>query len=230
MSSTNKDKKKQGAQVNSDSKPAPKDIGKQKIEGGSKTPHDQLTKKGPEYFMNYELSWLEFNWRVLAQAEDSEMPLLERIKFIGIVCSNLDEFFQKRIGGLKRQIHAGVTELSVDGRTPEQQLKEIRKDVLKMIHAYRRCYFEDLLPLLEKEGVEITLFKDLPEKYRAEAVDYFESQLYPIITPLAVDEAHPFPFISNKSRSLAVKLKSPESDEVHFARIKIPTTGQDGSG
>src|SRR6056297_1338574 len=157
MSSINKKKEKRSTQNKSESAPNPKDIGKQKIDGSGKKPHDHLAKKGPEYFMNYELSWLEFNWRVLAQAEDSQMPLLERIKFIGIVCSNLDEFFQKRIGGLKRQIHAGVTELSVDGRTPEQQLKEIRKDVLKMIHAYRRCYFEDLLPLLEKEGVEITL-------------------------------------------------------------------------
>jgi len=223
MSSINKKKDKRSTQNKSESEPDPKDIGKQKTGGNSKTPHDQLSKKGPEYFMNYELSWLVFNWRVLAQAEDSKMPLLEWIKSIGIVCSNLDEFFQKRIGGLKRQIHAGVTELSVDGRTPEQQLKEIRKDVLKMIREYRRCYFEDLLPLLEKEGVEIVLFKDLPENLRDEAVDYFESQLYPIITPLAVDEAHPFPFISNKSRSLAVKLKSPESNEVHFARIKIPS-------
>lgn len=182
-----------------------------------------LYAQSAEYFMNYELSWLKFNWRVLAQAEDPGVPLLERIKFIGIVCSNLDEFFQKRIGGLKRQLHAGVTELSVDGRTPEQQLKEIRKDVLKMIRAYRRCYFNKLLPLLEKEGVKIVLFEDLSGELKEEAIDYFESQLYPIITPLAVDEAHPFPFISNKSRSIAVKLKSPGSNEIHFARIKIPS-------
>ncbi|WP_340104037.1 polyphosphate kinase 1 [Rhodohalobacter sp. 8-1] len=223
MNSVNENKNKQPARDKSVSNPAPKDIGKQKHSETVHTSNDELAKKGPEYFMNYELSWLKFNWRVLAQAEDPDMPLLERIKFIGIVCSNLDEFFQKRIGGLKRQIHAGVTELSVDGRTPEQQLKEIRKDVLKMIRAYRRCYFDKLIPLLEKEGVEIVLFNELPDKLRREAVDYFESQLYPIITPLAVDEAHPFPFISNKSRSLAVKLKSPGTNEIHFARIKIPT-------
>ena len=223
MSSINENKDKRRKKDKSETAPDPKDMGKQKHSENGETLDEDLTKKGPDYFMNYELSWLRFNWRVLAQAEDSEMPLLERIKFIGIVCSNLDEFFQKRIGGLKRQLHTGVTELSVDGRTPEQQLKEIRKDVLKMISSYRRCYFDKLLPLLKKEGVEIVLFKDLPQKLRDEAVDYFESQLYPIITPLAVDEAHPFPFISNKSRSLAVKLKSPESDEIHFARIKIPT-------
>jgi len=206
-----------------ESAPKPKDIGQQKSTPADMVADETLNQKGSEYFINYELSWLKFNWRVLAQAEDPEVPLLERIKFIGIVCSNLDEFFQKRIGGLKRQIHAGVTELSVDGRTPEQQLKEIRKDVLKMIRAYRRCYFKKLLPLLEKEGVKIALFKDLPDKLKEEAIEYFESQLYPIITPLAVDEAHPFPFISNKSRSYAVKLKSPDSDQVHFARLKIPS-------
>lgn len=223
MNSINENKNKRPVRENSASNPAPKDIGKQKHSNSGFTSNNELAQKGAGYFMNYELSWLKFNWRVLAQAEDSEMPLLERIKFIGIVCSNLDEFFQKRIGGLKRQIHAGVTELSVDGRTPEQQLKEIRKDVLKMIRSYRRCYFDKLLPLLEKEGVEIVLFNELPEKLREEAIDYFESQLYPIITPLAVDEAHPFPFISNKSRSLAVKLKSPGTNEIHFARVKIPS-------
>jgi len=223
MSPENKNKGKRRAQEKSRATPDPKDIGKKKHSDVENNLANDLTQTGPEYFMNYELSWLEFNWRVLAQAEDPEVPILERVKFIGIVCSNLDEFFQKRVGGLKRQIHAGVTELSVDGRTPEQQLKEIRKDVLKMIQAYRRCYFEELLPLLEKEGVKIALFKDLSSKLKKEAVDYFESQLYPIITPLAVDEAHPFPFISNKSRSLAVKLKSRESEEIHFARIKIPT-------
>jgi polyphosphate kinase len=177
---------------------------------------------GSDYFTNYELSWLKFNWRVLSEAEDPNVPLLERVKFIGIVCSNLDEFFQKRVGGLKRQLHAGVSELSLDGRTPEEQLKVIRKDVRKMIKAYRNCYFDKLIPQLEKEGITIRLYRDLDDKLKTIADDYFEKQLYPIITPLAVDEAHPFPFISNKSRSLAIKLKHKESDESLFARIKIP--------
>jgi len=178
---------------------------------------------GPDYFLNYELSWLQFNWRVLAQAEDPTIPLLERIKFIGIVCSNLDEFFQKRVGGLKRQLHAGVTRLSIDGRTPDKQLREVRKDVLKMIHAYRTCYFNSLLPLLEEEGVHIVSFNKLSKDLKQKAEKFFETQLYPIITPLAVDEAHPFPFISNKSRSLAVKLLNPQTGEHHFARVKIPS-------
>lgn len=223
MSSKNEKRQKSHSDKKNEVTADPKDIGEQKSIPAEKMTEDLLKKKGADYFMNYELSWLKFNWRVLAQAEDPNVPLLERIKFIGIVCSNLDEFFQKRVGGLKRQLHAGVTELSVDGRTPEQQLKEIRKEVLKMIRAYRRCYFKKLLPQLEKEGVKIVLFKNLSDELKEEAVEYFESQLYPIITPLAVDEAHPFPFISNKSRSLAVKLKSPGSDDIHFARIKIPS-------
>jgi polyphosphate kinase len=185
--------------------------------------HKELSITGPDYFLNYELSWLAFNRRVLAQAQDSSIPLLERINFIGIVCSNLDEFFQKRVGGLKRQQAAGVTELSVDGRTPNQQLKEIRKEVLKMISAYRDCYFNTLLPELAKEGVEIVPCNQLGKELKKDAEHYFETQLYPIITPLAVDEAHPFPFISNKSRSLAIQLKNPKTGETHFARIKIPS-------
>ncbi|CAN5312182.1 polyphosphate kinase 1 [soil metagenome] len=201
--------------------------GKQNIDryelDGQKSKHEGLDIFGSDYFINFELSWLQFNWRVLAQAQDLSLPLLERIKFIGIVCSNLDEFFQKRVGGLKRQMVAGVSELSVDGLTPEQQLKDIRKEVLKMIKAYRQCYFDDLIPMLAEEGVQIVLFNKLPKNLRNEAEHYFESQLYPIITPLAVDEAHPFPFISNKSRSLAIKLRNLKTGTSHFARIKIPS-------
>jgi polyphosphate kinase len=148
---------------------------------------------GSDYFDNYELSWLKFNWRVLAEAERGDLPLLERVKFIGIVCSNLDEFFQKRVGGLKRQLHAGVTELTVDGRTPEEQLKAIRKDVLNMIKTYRNCYLNELVPELHKHGISIKKYSDLNEHQKNRADEYFEKQLYPIITPLAVDEATLFP-------------------------------------
>ncbi len=177
---------------------------------------------GSDYFDNYELSWLKFNRRVLAEAERKELPLLERVKFIGIVCSNLDEFFQKRVGGLKRQLHAGVTELTVDGKTPEEQLKKIRKEVMKMIKQYRGCFLNDLLPALGNNGILIKEYAQLNDSLKTKADEYFEKQLYPIITPLAVDEAHPFPFISNKSRSLAIKLKNPKNGEQLFARIKIP--------
>jgi len=177
---------------------------------------------GADYFFNYELSWLKFNWRVLSEAEDNSVPLFERIKFIGIVCSNLDEFFQKRIGGLKRQLHAGVKDLTVDGRTPKEQLNEIRSEVKKMIRAYRDCYFEQLLPELRKHNIYIKSIGKLNKSEKSFADTYFNKQLYPIITPLAVDETHPFPFISNKSRSFAIKLKNPSSEETRFARIKIP--------
>jgi polyphosphate kinase len=177
---------------------------------------------GPDYFDNYEMSWLKFNWRVLFEAMNDSLPLLERIKFIGIVCSNLDEFFQKRVGGLKRQLHAGVTDLSIDGKTPSEQLHDIRKEVLKMIRSYRSCYLDDLEPSLREEGIVISGYNELPNHLKEVADHYFEKQLYPIITPLAVDEAHPFPFISNKSRSLAIRLKKPGSDGNLFARIKIP--------
>ena len=178
---------------------------------------------GSDYFSNYELSWLRFNERVLFEAERDDLPLLERVKFIGIVCSNLDEFFQKRVGGLKRQVHAGVSELTVDGRTPGEQLNSIRKDVKKMIERYRSCFFDELLPALQEEGINIRSYSELNKSLKEKADDYFEKQIYPIITPLAVDEAHPFPFISNKSRSLAIKLKSPGQDDFLFARIKIPS-------
>lgn len=177
---------------------------------------------GKDYFFNYETSWLNFNWRVLEEAENPQVPLLERVKFIGIVCSNLDEFFQKRVGGLKRQFYAGVTELTVDGRTPEEQLRTIRKQVIKMIGRYRDCFFEELLPGLEEKGIFIKKYQDLSASQKEKADIYFDKQIYPIVTPLAVDEAHPFPFISNKSRSLAIKLKSSRTEETFFARIKIP--------
>lgn len=177
---------------------------------------------GSDYFLNYELNWLKFNWRVLEVAQNENLPVLERVKFIGIVCSNLDEFFQKRVGGLKRQLHAGVSELTVDGKTPNEQLQAIRRDVKKMIKQYRSCYLDDLLPKLNKNGIQIKEYSELEPSLQQKADEYFEKQIYPIITPLAVDEAHPFPFISNKSRSLAIKLRNKKNDELLFARIKIP--------
>jgi polyphosphate kinase len=177
---------------------------------------------GSDYFFNYELSWLKFNRRVLEEALNPSNPLLERVKFIGIVCSNLDEFFQKRVGGLKRQIDAGVQELSVDGRSPEEQLREIREVVLKMIGDYRDCFFSDLVPDLAQNGIQIKKYGQLNPDQKKRADEYFDNLLYPIITPLAVDESHPFPFISNQSRSFAIQLTDPADNVELFARIKIP--------
>ena len=177
---------------------------------------------GSEYFLNYELSWLNFNGRVLAEAQSKSNKVLERIKFLSIVCSNLDEFFQKRVGGLKRQLLAGVKELSVDGMTPSDQLKVVRREVHNMIEAYRSCFFDDLLPKLEKKGILIKSYNDLTDYQKSVGDRYFQKQVYPIVTPLAVDESHPFPFISNKSLSFAIELKNPRTNEKSFARLKIP--------
>lgn len=178
---------------------------------------------GPNYFFNYELSWLQFNRRVLAEAMNPKNRLLERVKFIGIVCSNLDEFFQKRVGGLKRQLHAGVKKLSVDGLTASDQLKAIREDVTNMIEEYRGCFFNELVPAMEAKGISIKNYEELSDYQKKVSDKFFEKQIYPIITPLAVDESHPFPFISNQSLSFAIELMNPKSKEKHFARIKIPS-------
>lgn len=177
---------------------------------------------GEDYFFNYELSWLRFNERVLAEAQNPKNKALERMKFLAIVCSNLDEFFQKRVGGLKRQLLAGVKELSVDGMTPSDQLKAVRAEVQNMIETYRSCFFEDLLPILEKKGIQIKFYKDLSDYQQSVSDRYFQKQIYPIVTPLAVDESHPFPFISNKSLSFAIELLNPRTKEKSFARLKIP--------
>ncbi len=178
---------------------------------------------GRNYFFNYELSWLKFNRRVLNLALDPQNRLLERVKFIGIVCNNLDEFFQKRVGGLKRQIEAGIRNLPVDGMTPQSQLTAIRDDVKKMIQTYRDCFLFDLIPELKRHGIHIERYDDLNRHQKQTLEKYFNQQLYPILTPLAVDQSHPFPLVSNKSRSFAVELRDPENEEILFARLKVPS-------
>lgn len=175
-------------------------------------------------FNNYELSWLKFNERVLNEAWNPKNPILERFRFIGIVCSNLDEFFQKRVGGLKRQIEAGVQKLSVDGLTPRQQLRAIRHYVKGMITSYRDCFLTVLIPELEKSNIFLKKYADLKPEQKQVIDEYFNRQLFPILTPLAVDKSRPFPFISNKSISFAVELRDPNNpDDTLFARIKVPS-------
>lgn len=177
---------------------------------------------GNEYFFNYELSWLKFNERVLAEAMSEKNKILERVKFLAIVCSNLDEFFQKRVGGLKRQLMAGVKDLPVDGMSPADQLKAVREEVKKMIETYRGCFFDDLMPKLADKGISIKLYQELTDHQKSISDRYFQKQIYPIVTPLAVDESHPFPFISNQSLSFAIELLNPKTKEKMFARLKIP--------
>lgn len=179
-------------------------------------------KEPGSLFFNRELSWLEFNRRVLAEAADPTVPLLERLMFIAIFDSNLDEFFMKRVGGLKQQIASHVTKLTPDGRTPRQQLTEIGERVRPMLAEQRRLLHREILPALEEHRVHLLSWDDLGAREVRFLREYFESQVYPILTPLAVDPAHPFPFISNMSLSLAVAVQG-ESDELsRFARLKVP--------
>ncbi|MCP4491007.1 MAG: polyphosphate kinase 1 [Gammaproteobacteria bacterium] len=176
----------------------------------------------PELFLNRELTWLEFNRRVLHEAQDSQTPLLERLKFIGIVSSNLDEFFMKRIGGLKQQVGAGIMDLTVDGRSPAQQIEESYQLVRK-IEAQRELLVPKLVELLGKEDIHLTTYDALNDDDKEVVRNFYIENIYPLVTPQAVDSAHPFPFISNLSLNLLVTLRHSEDDEPLRARVKIPT-------
>lgn len=176
----------------------------------------------PSDFFNRELSWLEFNRRVLHEAIDPRTPLLERVGFLGIFTSNLDEFFMKRVGGLDRQVTTGVVSHSLDGQTASQQLKAIRASVLPMLAEQARVFEQDIKPQLADEGVRLLDWSELTEGELAYAADYFEREVFGVLTPLAVDPGHPFPFISNLSQSLGLVLRTPGSKERLFARLKVP--------
>ena len=177
----------------------------------------------PHLYFNRELSWIDFNWRVLFQAMDPRVPVLERARYLAIAQSNLDEFFAKRVGGLKRQKQARVTQLSPDGRTPDEQLKLIREAVVQMQQSLCETWERGVRPELERcTGIRIIPYADLDESQREQMRSVFRASIYPILTPLAVDPSHPFPFISNLSHSLAVVLRHPLHDSEHFARVKIP--------
>ena len=178
----------------------------------------------PHLYFNRELSWLDFAWRVLYQAHDEQTPLLERVRFLALTSGHLDEFFRKRVGGLKRQALAGVRTLSPDGRTPQQQLRLIRKAVRPLYAAMTETWEKQLKPRLKTDaGLYIHKFADLDARQQRNLHDYFRANIFPILTPLAVDPGHPFPFISNLSLSLAVMLRHPARGTQHFARIKVPT-------
>jgi polyphosphate kinase len=194
----------------------------------------------PSLYFNQELSWIDFNWRVLHLALDDRTPLLERVRFIAITASNLDEFVQKRVGGLKRQEAARVRELTPDGRTPGEQLVLIRDALLTMHKTMTDVWEHELKPALRRElGVAVCDYDELTDAERNVLRDYFRDQIYPILTPLAVDPGHPFPFISNLSLSLAIVLRHPVRGTTHFARLKRPSgrwvgvhelTGNDDNG
>jgi polyphosphate kinase len=184
---------------------------------------EQCSLDDPALYFNQELSWLDFNWRVLWLALDERTPLLERVRFAAITASNLDEFYQKRVGGLKRQRAAGVRKLTSDGRTPEEQLDLIREAAGLMHRTMTATWEQQLKPALEDQAnVVISSYDDLNIEQRYMLREYFQTHFYPILTPLTVDPGHPFPFISNLSLSLAVLLRHPQWKTVHFARLKVP--------
>ncbi|MCW8133083.1 MAG: polyphosphate kinase 1 [Planctomycetota bacterium] len=173
-------------------------------------------------FLNRELSWLEFNRRVLHEALDARTPLLERVRFLGIFNSNLDEFFMKRVGGLKRQIAAAVRLRTPDGLTLPEQMRQIRERITDQLSTQARAFRDDIRPALAKDGVHLLDWSALNEQERQFAERYFRENAFPVLTPLAVDPGHPFPFISNLSTSIGVLLTHPDREEELFARLKIP--------
>jgi len=173
-------------------------------------------------FHNRELSWLEFNRRVLAQSSDERTPLLDRVFFLGIFTSNLDEFFMKRVGGLSRQIAAGVVSRSYDGLTASVQLSAIRQAVIPQLLEQADIFEKSVKPALREQEIHLLGWHELTEEERAVANTYFVRSVFPILTPLAVDQGHPFPHLSNLSKSLAVALRHADQDEKLFARVKIP--------
>ncbi|HEV2766647.1 MAG TPA: RNA degradosome polyphosphate kinase [Acidimicrobiales bacterium] len=177
---------------------------------------------GHERFINRELSWLDFGARVLARAEAPEVPLLERAKFLAIFSEGLDEFFQVRVAGLKDQVAAGLRALSPDGLTPKEQLVAIRSRVGELLDRQSHIFLAELSPELTKVGIHLSDWHDLDGDDRKELVEVFERQIFPVLTPLAVDPGHPFPYISNLSLNLAVMVRDPDTGERRFARVKVP--------
>jgi polyphosphate kinase len=193
---------------------------------GRKRSSDKGSGKGPSsldpsLYINRELSWLEFNHRVLEEALDPRHPLLERVKFLSIVSSNLDEFFMIRVAAIKEQILADIIEYTPDGLVPLQQSRAIHERVLLMVKQMSQCFWRVLHPQLAEAGVHLLRMADTTADERQRLADLFAREIYPVLTPLAFDPGHPFPYISNLSLNLAVVVTTPKGDE-RFARVKVP--------
>jgi polyphosphate kinase len=173
-------------------------------------------------YLNRELSWLDFNARVLALAADNSLPLLERAKFLAIFASNLDEFYMVRVAGLKRRDEMGLSVRSADGLTPREQLARIGEQTQRIATRHAQVFLDKVRPALAEEGIYIVTWADLDQAEREQLSTYFNEQVFPVLTPLAVDPAHPFPFVSGLSLNLAVTVKQPDDGGQHFARVKVP--------
>lgn len=181
-----------------------------------------LEEQLEDLYINRELSWLDFNARVLALAEDQATPLLERMKFLAIFASNLDEFYMVRVAGLKRQVEARITSRSPDGRTPREQLEAISRTVGPLVERHAQLFAGEILPALNAAKVRIARWKELDTPAQEEMNELFADQIFPVVTPLAVDPSHPFPYISNLSLNLAVLVRDPDTKATMFARVKVP--------
>ncbi|MDQ8162470.1 MAG: polyphosphate kinase 1 [Gemmatimonadota bacterium] len=173
-------------------------------------------------YLNRELSWLDFNARVLEEALDERVPLLERLKFLAIFSTNLDEFYMVRVAGLRRKVAAGAPQYLPDPLSPPEQLDAIHTRVRELLTRRHHALHAQLLPALDAAGIKLLAMTSLSEGERERIHAYFESQIFPVLTPLAVDPGHPFPYISNLSLSLAVAIGDPENGKEHFARVKVP--------
>jgi polyphosphate kinase len=173
-------------------------------------------------FGNRELSWLAFNERVLVLAEDDTQPLLERVKYLSIFASNLDEFYMVRIAGLKRRADMGLQVPSADGLSPREVLAALASRISELVDRHARCFRDVLAPALDKEGIHIRRWDDLDEEEQGRLGEYFRSKIFPVLTPLAVDPAHPFPYISGQSLNLAVLVRESAGGAHRFARVKVP--------
>ncbi|HIJ81174.1 MAG TPA: polyphosphate kinase 1 [Desulfuromonadales bacterium] len=182
-------------------------------------PHIDLTDS--HWYLNRELTWLDFNSRVLHEAEDDRTPLLERLKFLAIVSANLDEFFMKRIGGLKQQIGAGMRELSLDGRTALQQVRECHTEIRAM-ETRKELMFQCVRELLAEKNIILEQYAELLPKERKLLREHYYANIFPLLTPQSIDPAHPFPFISNLSLNLLVAVRYPKAREVSLVRVKVP--------
>jgi len=187
------------------------------------SPHlPPLTEESPELYFNRELSLLEFQKRVLEQAQGPQNPLLERVKFLSIVSSNLDEFFMVRVSGLQKQLTSGTPEVSVDGLDSATQLQLIREEVRKLVDDMQNLFGDTLLPALQLEGIRVSDISSLTPEQRAEVDSYFLRTVFPVLTPLAFDPHRPFPHISNGILNLAVVVRDGQGTE-NFARIRMPS-------
>ena len=183
---------------------------------------DESADLPEDRYLNRELSWLDFNSRVLALAEDTSMPLLERAKFLAIFASNLDEFFMVRVAGLKRRDETGLSVRSADGLSPREQLLRIAGRTQTIADRHARVFLDSVRPALAENNIHVVTWSDLSADQKDRMVDYFHDEVFPVLTPLAVDPAHPFPYISGLSLNLAVTVRDAHEGGEHFARIKVP--------